>query len=597
MCSLEPSAQGVMSIGRNLNSALRHLRYRSKTRRLWIDALCINQNNTDERSKQVSIMNKVYSTAERVVSWLGKEQDGCEKAIALLQKIYQAVEADPFTQIVRPITDDPDGWADRDTPVKWTHDQMNGVYALLDRPYFERAWIQQEILLATDILFQCGHAMLTEQGMWRSATCLFGKLPYDNVLSPITLADWDRIVTRAMELGTRRLARRMSQADHEKVSLIGIRPNSHALRCSDPRDKTYALLGLMNQRDTDLHILPDYSRNVAEVYMDITRMKSIAHQTLELLWSCELSTRVLDIPSWVPDWSTPMKRKSYPRFNWSVCGFISAQFAFAGERCTASGIRVAEVSAVYGHSLKTFDTFGDSGYTLDFLDAIEPSSKVLSRPYKNGQSLYEAYCRTLTRNKLSDTEACEAGFHDTKRCLSGFEEYWKTNSLARIDSSGVLDRMSTELEGNDSVQTDCGYIGLAPAGTQIGDIVSILLGCHQPIMLRPNDSTDRCERTYSVVGACYVHGIMNGEAIYQDVDPLRYNAIGQDENRPGTVHIDEYCGLLHDSKANTFTDDPTKPLKEAGIKVESFVREPHRLIVLPKALRAVSIAVESLVLV
>jgi hypothetical protein len=57
------------------------------------------------------------------------------------------------------------------------------------------------------------------------------------------------------------------------------------------------------------------------------------------------------------------------------------------------------------------------------------------------------------------------------------------------------------------------YIGLAPASTQVGDLVCVLLGGHTPFLLRP------CEEyrgRYRLVGECYIHGIMHGEALQHD---------------------------------------------------------------------------------
>ncbi|KAH8702916.1 heterokaryon incompatibility protein-domain-containing protein, partial [Phaeosphaeriaceae sp. PMI808] len=55
----------------NLYSALQHLRYKDKERILWIDAICINQEDWNERSAQVVIMRNIYQRAERVLVWLG----------------------------------------------------------------------------------------------------------------------------------------------------------------------------------------------------------------------------------------------------------------------------------------------------------------------------------------------------------------------------------------------------------------------------------------------------------------------------------------------------------------------------------------------
>jgi Heterokaryon incompatibility protein (HET) len=59
----------------NLESALRHLRSERNTRTLWIDAICIQQLNHQERDEQIRIMGLIYATALKVVIWLGPEAD------------------------------------------------------------------------------------------------------------------------------------------------------------------------------------------------------------------------------------------------------------------------------------------------------------------------------------------------------------------------------------------------------------------------------------------------------------------------------------------------------------------------------------------
>lgn len=68
-----------------LSTALRHLRFERKARTVWIDALCINQSNTTERSKQVTIMGDIYQRATRVIVWLGPENQESSYAMHLVQ--------------------------------------------------------------------------------------------------------------------------------------------------------------------------------------------------------------------------------------------------------------------------------------------------------------------------------------------------------------------------------------------------------------------------------------------------------------------------------------------------------------------------------
>jgi hypothetical protein len=63
--------QGRLSITVNLRDAIRRFRYKNKCRVLWVDAICIDQRNIEERGKQVQLMGMIYWKADRVLVWLG----------------------------------------------------------------------------------------------------------------------------------------------------------------------------------------------------------------------------------------------------------------------------------------------------------------------------------------------------------------------------------------------------------------------------------------------------------------------------------------------------------------------------------------------
>jgi hypothetical protein len=70
----------------NLFDALRHLRLEKRSRTLWIDAICINQNNMDEKSIQVPLMKHIYSQATGVIIWLGLEDESTKQALDMIRK-------------------------------------------------------------------------------------------------------------------------------------------------------------------------------------------------------------------------------------------------------------------------------------------------------------------------------------------------------------------------------------------------------------------------------------------------------------------------------------------------------------------------------
>ena len=75
----------------NLWLALHCLRSESESRQLWIDAICINQNDTSERNHQVGLMGDIYRNASRVMVWLDREGDSSGPAFALLERLWVTV--------------------------------------------------------------------------------------------------------------------------------------------------------------------------------------------------------------------------------------------------------------------------------------------------------------------------------------------------------------------------------------------------------------------------------------------------------------------------------------------------------------------------
>ena len=96
--------------------SLLHLRDRSLERILWIDAICIDQKNDEERAQQIQLMAKIYSQASRVLVWLGEAADDIEGA---LEDIQHAANGE-FTER--------------------SNKKMNqkAIFSLLQRPWFQR---------------------------------------------------------------------------------------------------------------------------------------------------------------------------------------------------------------------------------------------------------------------------------------------------------------------------------------------------------------------------------------------------------------------------------------------------------------------------
>ncbi|KAK3072331.1 hypothetical protein LTR53_007024 [Teratosphaeriaceae sp. CCFEE 6253] len=152
----------------NLYQALQHLRHETEAQYLWVDAMCINQHDTKERSLQVGNMVRIYSKAARVVVWLGDTGPAADLAIPLL--IRRSPPDDTIDVLFR-LEDDGHRLAKADFLASYVralqqactphlHAFSRGLQDLLERPWYRRAWILQEIWAAQDVLVRCGpHAL------------------------------------------------------------------------------------------------------------------------------------------------------------------------------------------------------------------------------------------------------------------------------------------------------------------------------------------------------------------------------------------------------------------------------------------------------
>ncbi|KAH4807262.1 hypothetical protein HBH61_132400 [Parastagonospora nodorum] len=127
------------AVRRDLALALKNLRKPTKIRTLWIDAICINQADSNERNQQVQMMARIYTRAEKVCIWLG--EDNQESALAIKFIKEEITQLNDFDKIS----------SDKKYSDKW-----RALLMLMQREWFSRRWVVQEISLAKDARIYCG---------------------------------------------------------------------------------------------------------------------------------------------------------------------------------------------------------------------------------------------------------------------------------------------------------------------------------------------------------------------------------------------------------------------------------------------------------
>lgn len=567
----------AIPITRNLDIALRYLRYETTSRLMWIDALCINQDDKEEKSHLVPLMGRVFKLALRVVVWLGPESDDSSLAIRICGELANRVVVDWERVVMTPADPIKDiDWADRSKPLRFTKQEALSLYHLCRRPWFERTWIRQEIKSATTAILRCGHGEINWAAFETAGFCL-------------TFKGWSDLPEDLFEAWVFRLdIIEPLLGDNSKIVFIySLRQEFGHTQCTDPRDMIYAVLSLMDEADRKKDIKPDYSKPTREVYLEVVEHMLDYKRTTEFLVSCELASMRLDLPSWVPDWSLPLKPKNYGHDYSSACAWISSQT----ERPNPNVLRCSGVQVDIVAHQHTFDR----GTTIGALTSIRQPPEIFNAKYvgSGNMKVLEAYCRTLCLNAFADSYAPPdldyPGFPSSQQLLrrlwtmEGDELTGEGAGEIPLDlnEDTYLRYCSDRMIGRSFISTNEGYIGLAPADTRLGDVVCVLLGCPQPVVLRPLAADDSSRDRWQVVGVCYVQGLMSGEAIYGNL-PSRYRPVWfhRDED-----FIDGTQSALHDMETGTYKTNPAEILEEMNIPPVRYRRYPYLLEVPPQTLR------------
>ena len=232
-------------VRRNLRLFLKRLQRQDQPVLIWIDAICINQSDVVERNQQVKIMDHIYVEAEEVIAWLGDDPRG----VARVLRVQHSPES-ADSEVTQNITSSPLDWNE-------------AISDLVSRPYWRRAWIVQELLLAKHVVLWFGRkgtVDLRTFGSWYKAA--------QSDMSVVVSTNLDQILA----YGTVRpkLTSKLRDLSVEKRHLMDLLVSFADTECSDPRDKVYAFLGLqrmsMNGR---CRVVIDYREPPAQLYFDV----------------------------------------------------------------------------------------------------------------------------------------------------------------------------------------------------------------------------------------------------------------------------------------------------------------------------------------
>jgi hypothetical protein len=304
-----------LSIGPNLARALTRIRLESESRLLWVDAICINQKDDDERSRQVQCMGDIYANASRVLVWIGESVrneaaecfDLIRKTNTLLDDLYLQypdVEAIPPIQCQEIIDTNPADW--------------DMVRRFMESPWFTRVWVLQEVGLARSATIYYGRATLEWSQLVEFMLFVASRADIATHIGNVQSGTiWDVFEDIWCSFGNETSWRnelpftRSLNGLGSAQSLINILAVTRPYHATDQRDHVYAFLShplaAGSTRTGGSIVTVDYKTDTDDVYLETaTRLLETDENPWIVLSSVDHKPDSPSLsgqrPSWVPRW-------------------------------------------------------------------------------------------------------------------------------------------------------------------------------------------------------------------------------------------------------------------------------------------------------
>ncbi|KAK0616356.1 heterokaryon incompatibility protein-domain-containing protein [Immersiella caudata] len=412
----------AVSVTANLGDALRARRSPESTRILWVDALCINQTDNDEKRIQVPLMNRIYRGASTVRVWVGNDTPSqpITQALNILRNVYRLCVRFgwdlnfPYIMLNRSLLKE-SGFPDMDDKA-W-----RSIKYLVEMPWFSRTWIIQEVVLSRGAYLHSDNTTLR----WVEFCIGFVALSRQFLVSrPDCLPTLPAFV-RVMEL---MLSYHTTGRISKGLDFLALLENHRTALATDPRDKVYGFLGIYEELagTQGPGIVPDYVNMTARDLYLTTTVRIVQHtNVLDVLGIAGLGQRgggLSDLPSWATDWSISDVANGLNRraidgtylYDFHACGdtlATSCHPTFENEKLRLNGVYFDEISTVGdvndlplrkdGASLSISSTpFQVVALFLSWLrtsGSLDPKQR-----YPDGNDMLSSFIHTLFLDKIPE---------------------------------------------------------------------------------------------------------------------------------------------------------------------------------------------------
>jgi hypothetical protein len=481
-----------LRVTKSLERALRHLRDEKRYLNVWADGVCINQNDEDEKSKQVQQMGRVYETAHHTVIFLGECEPATEVALFRCLSHYE-----------------------KGSRIGTDLEILKVVKQLLHCSWFYRVWILQELVISHDPRIQYGRIRfswralyplkrlveeVTQKFIAKDSETSQELLEGPSAASARTIMNLDDEFKLVAQMNAAKSAfeklRSTSKygieinsgegsVDRDALAFerfLGILDSRRGFDASDPRDLIFAHLGIAGVVNP-LSLEVDYGKTTSQVYEMFAWKHISTTESFEVLAHIDDVNPVLrrqGLPSWVPNWT--LRQANPRRRTLKQAGFqykdMEAQ-RWSWRQPFLEKYHLCDGGILSSKGAKFESSIGKLGRVID------TTSYNTSHPHSSHSS------------RAAQEWLAAQAWPGVKLDLKG-----KTMQDLKYNSYGTiqLSQFLIEQLGQSRQQDGCILDGrrladvpskwllrrlaLVPASTKIGDLVFYLPGCHVPFIFR-----------------------------------------------------------------------------------------------------------------
>jgi hypothetical protein len=379
---------------------------------------------------------------------------------------------------------------------------------LIQRAWFERAWVFQESVLALKTVVKTGSFEIAGDVIISMVECgmQYG-MSYIGMKSK-NLSALDRAYAMFLPLRVRK-----EFGSHFWQDLLWVLRARRGAKASNPSDVIYSLLGVAADGKSSL-IRPGYSRRWQQLYTWVAKKIIQETQFLDILGEVNAFPTACisdsnSLPSWVPDWRTSLEEGTKFNIDANIeAGPRSPLFRSTGY----SKALLIEKEDIFSTKLKL------RGIHVDVVRSIQPSSGWAEGKEFDQFLKEELYWPTqepmpLARIKMLSLDASSWDPNATHCVRKGVESFvddynkYLREGKDRVDAAIMKKMLRIRRK---VLLTSQGFFGVAPNSVKVGDQLYLLPGAEFPILLR---RLPKSEFEHSLIGECYIHGLMHGEGM------------------------------------------------------------------------------------